>query len=180
MTIWERFVDLIRSIFAGGHTPQVSAYGFVRMAIVQTLKDMDREGVAIGGTAALPRVEVHTVTEQARLDKGNAVRQLSCIVETIHNASYEDAVIIADENLAQLTTWDPSDIGDVSSDVQGYRILGCYPEQRQDLTETSDTNKITYRILDTYTIWVEAAAVDPGPAPEPDTPDTPDDPTPEP
>ena len=176
MTIWERFVDYIRSIFAGGHTPQVSAYGFVRMAIVQTLKDLDREGVAIGGTAAVPRVEVHTVTEQARLDKGNAVRQLSCIVETIHNSSYEDAVIIADENLAQLATWEPSSIGEVGSDVQSIRILGCYPSQRQDLTESSDTNKILYRILDTFTIWVEAVAVDPGPEegltpePEPENP----------
>ena len=174
MTIWERFVDYIRSIFADGHTPQVSAYGLVRMAIVQTLKDLDREGVAIGGTAAVPRVEVHTVTEQARLDKGNAVRQLSVIVETIHNSSYEDAVVIADENLAALATWEPSSIGEINSDVQSYRILGCYPSQRQDLTESSDTNKIIYRILDTYDIWMEAVAVDPGPAPVPDPEPTPE------
>lgn len=165
MTIWERFVDLIRNIFAGGRTPQVSAYGLVRAAIVQALKELDREGVAIGGTAALPRVEVHTVTEQQRLDKSGTLRQLSCIVETIHDASYEEAVIIADENLAVLAGWTPFEIG---NDVQTVRIIGCLPEQRQDLTESSDTNKIVYRILDTYTLFVEAWAVDPGPAEEPD------------
>lgn len=172
MTIWERFVELIRSIFSDGGKPDVSAYGYVYSRVVAAL---ERDGVKVGRGAAIPRIEVHTLTEAERLDKGNCLRQMSVTVETIHNRSLNDCVVIADENLAILTAKGPETF---TGDVVSGRILGYVPTLRQDMTESSDTQKIVYRILDTYTVWVELTAVEPPPAPDPEP--TPDDPTPEP
>ena len=38
---------------------------------------------------------------------------------------------------------------------EGWRCLGIVPDQLQDLTETSDTAKIIYRLLQGFTAWVE-------------------------
>lgn len=147
---WQQFVTMVRGLITGGNSPALSAYASVYALLVRRLRQ--RTDVPVGGTAAVPRVEVHTITEQARLDKDGRVRQLSCIVETIHNSSFEEAALIADENLALLAANVPALI---ENEVTVTRVFGILPEQRQDLTETSDTNKILYRILDTLTIWVE-------------------------
>ncbi len=170
MTIWDRFIDLIRSLFQGGRKPGASAYGYLYASLKENLK---REGVKVGGTAGMPRVEIHSITEQARLDKAGDVRQVSFSVESLHNRSLEECTLVADGNVAILTSLEPYEI---ATEAIWVRVLGFVPDQRQDMTETSDTDKIVYRIIDTFTAWVEAHSIDPGPVdpdpggPEPDNP----------
>ena len=152
---WQQFVTMVRGLITGGNSPALSAYASVYALLVRRLRQ--RTDVPVGSTASVPRVEVHTFTEQARQDKGGRVRQLSCIVETIHNSSFEETAIIADENLALLTSGLPTEGTD---EVAVTRIFAVVPEQRQDLTETSDTQKIIYRVLDTITVWVEEYPVE--------------------
>lgn len=136
--------DILRAIFGR----PVSGYGSVYAAVVARLR---RPGVTVGGTAAYPRVEVHTITEQGWADKGMAVRQLTFTVESVGNASMAATIDLNDANMA-LLTGEPLAVGD------GWRCLGVVPAQLQEMTETSDTNKIIYRILQSYTLWLERTA----------------------
>ena len=121
-----------------------ASYGGVYSAVVSKLS---RSGVTIGRTAHVPRIEVHTITEGERLDKVGDVRQLSLTVECIGNASLADTASVNDKNVELLSQ---------GLDLEtGWRCIGIIPDQLQDLTETSDTNKILYRLLQGFTIWVE-------------------------
>lgn len=121
-----------------------SAYGPVYAAVVARL---ERPGVRVGKTAGYPRVEVHTITESERLDKEGQLRQLSFTVESIGNASLATTTAMNEENVERLT----SEI----TLPEGWRCLGIIPGQLQDLTETADTAKIIYRLLQSFTVWVE-------------------------
>ena len=81
-------------------TYDTSAYDAVYSAVVAKLT---REGVIIGKTAFLPRIEVHTITEGQRMDKAGDVRQMELTVESISNASLGDAVTMNEKNLELLT-----------------------------------------------------------------------------
>ena len=50
---------------------------------------LTRKGVFVGGTADYPRVEIHSVTESAWLDKGS-VKSVTCIVECISDRRMQD------------------------------------------------------------------------------------------
>ena len=170
--LWAQFKEMLQTLLGEGWKPVTSAYGYIYNEVVNRLM---RDGIRVGGTSFVPRIEVHTVTEQAVQDKGNSVRTVTMTVETIHNASFEAAAIMADENVALLTSGWPIE---VSSDAGVWtRIFGVTRDQRQDLTESSDTDKILYRILDTFTVWVESEPFvvtpptpDPTPEPEPENP----------
>ena len=141
-------MSLIRNIFArlfaGTPAHHESAYGPFYSAVCARL---ERNGVRVGKSAFVPRVEVHTITESERLDKEGALRQLSFTVESIGNASLAATVAMNEENVKRLT----SEI----SLPEGWRCVGILPDQLQDLTETSDTNKILYRLLQGFTAFVE-------------------------
>lgn len=137
-------MSLFSRLFARTTAYHESAYAPVYKAVVARLK---RPGVTIGKTASLPRVEVHTITEGDRQDKEGQVRQLNLTVESIGNASLDATVALNDDNLRLLT----SELVLPS----GWHCLGVLPDQLQDLTESSDTNKIIYRLLQTFIIWVE-------------------------
>ena len=145
MSIIDRLRALVRTLPGRGNSPATSAYSHVYEAVVSRLQ---RTGVRVGGTSFYPRVEVHTISEQARLDKAGCVRSLTMTVETVHNSSLEEADVINRENLALLTS-------DLPIAIDGGRIFGIVPDQLQDMTETSDTNKIIYRLLQSFTVWVE-------------------------
>lgn len=121
-----------------------SAYGGVYSAVVARL---ERPGVRVGKTAGYPRVEVHSITESERLDKEGQLRQLGLTVESIGNASLAETVAMNETNIERLT-----------SELvlpEGWTCVGVLPDQLQDLTETADTAKIIYRLLQTFTVWVE-------------------------
>ena len=121
-----------------------SAYGEVYSAVVARL---ERPGVRVGKTAGYPRVEVHSITESERLDKEGQLRQLGLTVESIGNASLAETVAMNETNIERLT----SDL----ALPDGWTCVGVLPDQLQDLTETADTAKIIYRLLQTFTVWIE-------------------------
>ena len=122
----------------------MSALGAVYKGIVARLT---RKGVNVGGTASYPRVEVHSVTEQEPLDKGGTVRSISCIVESISEDRMAEVVGLNEGNLEQLSM--ALNLG------ADWRIVGIQQGQLQQITETSETNKILYRLLQNITVYVQ-------------------------
>ena len=122
-----------------------SAYDAVYSAVVSRLS---RPGVTVGKSAFLPRVEIHSITEGQRQDKGGDVRQLELTVESISNASLADAVTMNEKNL-KLLTENALNLG------TSWTCLGVIPVQLQDLTESSDSDKIIYRLLQQVSIIVQ-------------------------
>lgn len=123
----------------------MSALGAVYKGIVARLT---RKGVNVGGTASYPRVEVHSVTEQEPLDKGGTVRSISCIIECMSEDKISNIMDMNEDNLTRL-------LGDALDLGSSWRLIGINPGQLQQITETTETNKILYRLLQNVTIYVE-------------------------
>lgn len=147
-------------------TYDTSAYDAVYSAVVAKLT---RQGVIIGKTAFLPRIEVHTITEGQRMDKAGDVRQMELTVESISNASLADAVTMNEKNL-ELLTKGALNLG------TSWTCLGVVPVQLQDLTESSDSDKIIYRLLQQLTVYVTRTAAVVEEADPPVMPADPEDP----
>ena len=128
---------------------EVSGYRTIYTALVERLT---REGVIIGQTSFVPRVEIHSIREQERTDKDGAVRQITLTVESISNTSLSQAVGMNEENLRLLT--------ETELELDGWTCIGIVPTQLQDLTESSDTNKILYRLLQEVNIILEKEKTD--------------------
>lgn len=137
-------MSIFSSIFQWKPKHQVSAYRPMTGAILDRLA---REGINTGGTAGYPRVEVHSIREGERLDKEGQLRQMTFIVESISDCSLSEAVSMNDENL-ELITGQDFQLDD------HWVCIGIVPVQLQDLTETTDTKKILYRILQEVTAYV--------------------------
>ncbi len=123
-----------------------SAYKFIAEALRTTLS-AGRTGIYFGGTAAYPRVECHTFIENPPQDKGDSVRVVSVIVESISIKSAADAAQMNADNLALL--------GDLSAADTDFKVIGTVPTQLQEIPETSDTQKILYRVLQSIDIYVQ-------------------------
>lgn len=149
---------IFSKLFARTPAHHESAYGPFYSAVVARLT---RAGVTVGRTAFYPRIEVHSITESERLDKEGQLRQFQFTVESIGNASLAATAAMNEENIELLT----SEI----SLQEGWRCLGIIPGQLQDLTESADTAKIIYRLLQGFTAWVELVKAEPAaqePAPQ--------------
>lgn len=135
----------IRRLFGLAPRYHTSAYSSVYRAVVSCLR---REGVQVGGGAGYPRVEIHSLLESGRLDKEGMLRELSLTVESISNRSLEEASTLNEGNMELLT-------GSELSLGTDWSFVGIVPDQLQDLTETSDPQKILYRIIQSYRLYVE-------------------------
>ena len=129
----------------------VSAYGDVYSALKARL---DRPGVRVGGTAGYPRVEIHSIREGERQDKDGALRTVTLTVESVSKSSLGEAVAMNDDNLRLLT--------ETELEIDGWDCLGVVPTQLQDLSETSDSAKILYRILQELNVFLEKVKTDTG------------------
>lgn len=123
----------------------ISALGAVYKALVSGLT---RKGVKVGGTASYPRVEVHSVVEQEPLDKGGIVRAITCIVESMSEDKMADVMQMNEGNLERL-------VAQALNLGESWRIIDIIPGQLQELTESTETNKILYRLLQNITVYVE-------------------------
>lgn len=123
----------------------MSALGSVYRALIGKLT---RKGVNVGGTASYPRVEVHSVIESAPMDKGGNIRSISCIVECISEERMSDVMQMNEDNLTLL-------LSDELGISEPWSIFGIEAGQLQELTETSDTNAILYRLLQNITVYVQ-------------------------
>lgn len=142
-------MSILSRLFQRWPRHQVSGYRTIYNALVAQLT---RQGVTIGKTAKYPRVEIHSIREQERLDKDGALRQISVTVESISNRSLGEAVTMNEDNLQLLT--------ENELELIGWACLGILPVQLQDMTESSDTNKIIYRLLQEVTIYLEKTKTD--------------------
>lgn len=108
---------------------------------------LTRSGVNVGGTADYPRIEIHSITESEWLDKGS-IKRITAIVECISNKRMTDVLEMNEANLARI-------LGDKLMLSEGWKACGVVTGQAQELTETSDTNAIIYRLMQNVTIYVE-------------------------
>ena len=134
-----------------------SSYKPIAAALAAALA---RDGYPVGGTAAYPRVELHSFVENTPTDKGGAVRVLSCIVESMSNRSAEQAANMNAYNLAVLGgfTYEGDWSDDFSDDFRldrPFRVVGVVPTQLTELTETSDPQMFIYRVLQSIDIYVQ-------------------------
>lgn len=143
-------MSILSRLFQKKPQYHVSGYRTLYSAVVTRLT---RSGVTVGSTARYPRVEIHSFREQERLDKEGALRQINFIVESISNKSLDQATTMNEDNLKLLTENELS--------FTGWTSLGVTPVQLQDLTETSDTNKIIYRLLQEVSVFLEKTKTDP-------------------
>jgi hypothetical protein len=104
--------------------------------------------VKVGGTASYPRVEVHSVVEQEPIDKDGIVRIITCIVESMSEDKMADVMQMNEGNLERL-------VAQALNLGESWRIIDIIPGQLQELTESTETNKILYRLLQNITVYVE-------------------------
>lgn len=142
-------MSILSRLFQRSPRYEVSSYRTIYNALVSRLS---RSGVTVGKTAKVPRVEIHSIREGERADKEGALRQINLIVESISNTSLGNAVTMNEDNLKLLTEYE--------LELDGWKCLGILPVQLQDLTESSDTNKIIYRLLQEVTIFLEKTKTD--------------------
>lgn len=122
-----------------------SAIGATYKALVARLT---RKGVHVGGTGAYPRVEVHSVIENPPMDKGGSIKSLTCTVECISEDRLASVLQMNADNLDLL-------LKDSLQIDEPWHIIGIDAGVAQQLTETSDTNAIIYRLIQDLTIYVE-------------------------
>lgn len=144
-------MSILSRLFHRSPRYDVSAYGDIYSALKARL---DRPGVRVGGTAGYPRVEIHSIREGERQDKDGALRVVTLTVESISKSSLGEAVTMNDGNLRLLT--------ETELEIDGWDCLGVIPTQLQDLSETSDSAKILYRILQEVSVFLEKIKTDTG------------------
>lgn len=133
-----------------------SAYRALRATLTERLS---REGVYVGTTSGYPRIEIHSVTENERLDKSGSLRNMTAVIEVMTTDSLVHAHELNNENLGIICNppLDPS--------AHGYKLVGQVITQLQDLPETSDTQNTIYRMLQNIDFFLEKL---PEPEPEPE------------
>ena len=150
--------NIFRRLFERAPKHHTSAYRPLRASVVACLKGA---GLKAGGTAGYPRVEVHTITENPRLDKEGAVRSLSLTIESISDRSMLESAEMNETAMSVLTAEGALEM------PEGWTVLDVVPDQLQELPETSDSAKILYRTLQGYDVLVEKVKTEPEPDPEP-------------
>ena len=101
----------------------------------------------MGGTADYPRVEIHSITESEWLDKG-WLKRITCVVECLSDKRIADVVEMNRENLSRM-------LEQSMALDENWKLVGFVAGQAQELTETTDTKAIIYRLLQNMTIYVE-------------------------
>lgn len=144
--------NIFRRLFERAPKHHTSAYRPLRASVVACLKGA---GLKAGGTAGYPRVEVHTITENQRLDKEGAVRSLSLTIESISDRSMLESAEMNETAMSVLTAEGALEM------PEGWTVLDVVPDQLQELPETSDSAKILYRTLQGYDVLVERVKAEP-------------------
>lgn len=111
--------------------------------VVSTLT---RQGVNVGGTAAYPRAEVSTLTENGPSDKDNSVRSFALVLESISDRSLGEAYDINATNLALLQ--------DADDTLDSYRIVGVVEGTISTMEDMGEASLVLYRVINNLTIYV--------------------------
>ena len=106
-----------------------------------------RPGINVGSTSGYPRVEIHSVTENMRLDKAGRLRMLTASIESITNDSMVKAHMMNEANLELLQ--------DLKID-KDFRLIGePIADRMQAISETADAQNTLYRVIQTVNFYVE-------------------------
>lgn len=111
--------------------------------VVSTLT---RQGVNVGGTAAYPRAEVSTLTENGPSDKDNSVRSFALVLESISDRSLGEAYDINATDLALLQ--------DADDTLDNYRIVGVVEGTINTMEDMGEASLVLYRVINNLTIYV--------------------------
>lgn len=111
---------------------------------------LTREGVKIGGTASMPRVEIHSVVEDTPQTKDNTLRSITCTIECVSGGKVADVISLLEGNVAQV-------FADAGLSLAGYDVIGIVPGQIRlfDEQEAQDSTAVFFRLLQDVTVWVE-------------------------
>lgn len=82
------------------------------------------------------------------MDKEGIVRAITCIVESMSEDKIADVMQMNEGNLEHL-------VAQALNLGESWRIIDMMPGQLQQITESTETNKILYRLLQNLTIYVE-------------------------
>lgn len=108
-------------------------------------------GATVGGTANYPRIEIHSVVEDAPVTKDNSLRSITANIECISDEKVTDIVSLADTCIEQI-------FDEAGLPMDKWSLVGVVPGQIRlfDEESTQDASAVIYRLLQDVTVWVEA------------------------
>lgn len=116
--------------------------------IVKELRKMLlRDGVNVGGTSGYPRVEIHSFLENGSVDKDGLVKEATVIVESVSSASEGEAAVMNEDNVSM--------IGGKEFNTDSFSVLGVIPKSLQTMDESSETQTIIYRQIQTFRLIIK-------------------------
>lgn len=122
-----------------------SAYKDLVAALTSALM---RPGVSVGSTAGYPRIEIHSVTENQRLDKAGKLRMLTATIESMTTDSLVKAHELNETNLDL--------IHGLKIDTDFVLIGEPIAEQTQSTSESTDAQTTIYRVIQSVNFYLEA------------------------
>ena len=114
-------------------------------AVVAYVKGVNPKWIDMG--VKYPKIDLHSWIENPPLDKEDSVREISFIVEAYSNASYDEAVTMA-ETIAQGLIDNPPA-------VEGAKIISVVPDGTEDIEEQDNNNVVLYRQLNRLVVTIK-------------------------
>lgn len=94
-----------------------------------------------------PKIDLHSWIENAPIDKDDAVREISFIVEAYSNKSYDEAVTMADTIAQGLCENPPT--------VDRARVISIVPNGSEEIEEQDNNNIVLYRQLNRLVVTIK-------------------------
>lgn len=114
-------------------------------AVVAYIKGVNPKWIDKG--VKYPKVDLHSWIENPPLDKEDAVREISFIVEAYSNSSYEEAVTMAETIASGLIANPPA--------VDGAKIISVVPDGTEEIEEQDNNNVVLYRQLNRIVVTIK-------------------------
>lgn len=124
-------------------------YRFIKKYLVKAVVDKIKSinPALISSKVKFPKVELHSWIESPCIDKENGVREISFIVETYGNNSWEQVQDIANQ-VTETIINEPLV-------VEQCEVISVIPEDNEDITEVDESNIIIYRQLNRLVITIK-------------------------
>lgn len=116
-------------------------------AVVSFVKGINPQWMKEG--LKYPKIDLHSWIENRPLDKEDATREISFIVEAYSNTSYEEANNAANvvaEKLCEEYSF---------LKVQGAEVVGIYPDGSEEIQEQDSNNVVLYRQLNRLVVTIK-------------------------
>ena len=114
-------------------------------AVVAYVKGVNPKWIDKG--VRYPKIDLHSWIENPPLDKEDAVREISFIVEAYSNTSYDEAVTMAETIASGLIANPPA--------VDGAKIISVVPDGTEEIEEQDNNNVVLYRQLNRIVVTIK-------------------------